>query len=297
MSDFLSRLADRALGHDAPVSPRLHSLFEPERPVPGTGLGWAQASPDWAEGTPADGRPAAGTVAGREPGLGRGGADLGWPGSPAPEAGQTVTARQAGGPRDGRARGSALAAAPSASALAAPIVAAVESEDHLPSHPDVPDVPDAPSAGERADIGPGPRGTRAGRPPREPSWARVTAAHPGQLPVGGTEPPPLGRRVFREDAWPVSAEPGVSPTGVPSPGSGIAARTYEVLSARVLQPHDRNRALQIPGPEPVVTITIGRVDVRAEPASESDHRATPAPRRGPEPLSLNEYLRRREQGG
>jgi hypothetical protein len=75
----------------------------------------------------------------------------------------------------------------------------------------------------------------------------------------------------------------------------MAGRAREVLAARVLGPHDRNRAPQSTDPEPVINITIGRIDVRAGPASEGERRARPAPRGGPEPLGLNEYLRRREQ--
>jgi hypothetical protein len=77
----------------------------------------------------------------------------------------------------------------------------------------------------------------------------------------------------------------------------MVGRAHEVLAARVLGPHDWNRAPQSPGPEPVINITIGRIDVRAGSASEGERRAKPASRGGPEPLGLNEYLRRREQRG
>jgi hypothetical protein len=75
----------------------------------------------------------------------------------------------------------------------------------------------------------------------------------------------------------------------------MAGRAYDVLAARVLRPHDRTRALQSQDPEPVINITIGRIDVRAGLAPDGERRARPAPRGGPEPLGLNEYLRRREQ--
>jgi hypothetical protein len=293
VSDFLSTLSDRALGKDVPLSPRLRSLFEPERLVFGTGLGWAQASSQWAEGTPAGVRPAAETAAGRELDPGPGGAGPGWPESPAPGAGQAVTAWRASEPRDGRPGSLAPAATPPVSAPAFPVGTIGESAVPLPSHPEEPDTP---GAGQDAGIRLGPRGARAGRLPREPSRARVRAADPGQLPVGGIEPPPSARPILREDAWPVPAGPGVQPAGVLSTGSGMAGRAYDVLAARVLRPYERNRAPQNPSPEPVINITIGRVDVRAAPASEGERRAEPAPRGGPEPLSLNEYLHRREQG-
>lgn len=296
MSDFLSRLADRALGKDAPVSPRLRSRFEPERMVSGAGLGWAEASSQRAEGMPADVTPAVGTPAGREPYLDAGGAGLRRPAPPASGVRRAVTARQASEPRDDRARGPAPTAAPPVRAPAFPGVPAGESAVHLPSHPDRTDAPDTPGAGQRAATRLDPPSTGAGRPPGERSRARVRAAHPGEHPVGGIEPPPSARLVLRDDAWAVLAGPGAQPAGAPSPGGEMAGRTYEVLAARVLGPHDRNRALQNPDPEPVINITIGRIDVRAAPPPEAERRGRPASRGGPEPLGLNEYLRRREQG-
>lgn len=294
MSDFLSRLADRALGKDAPVTPRLRSLFEPERLVSGTGLGWTQASSHGAEGTSADVRPPTGMATGREPDLGRRGAGLGWPGSPAPKAGQTVTARLASEPRDGRARGPAAATASSASASASLEVTAGGPAVNLPSHLDVTDVPDRSGAEQRA-AQLRPSGTGTGLQAFQPSRGRARAAHPGQHPADGIEPPSSARLVLHEDAWPVPAGSGVQPSGVPSPGSEMAGRAYDVLAARVLRPHDRTRAMQSQDPEPVINITIGRIDVRAGSAPDGELRARPAPRGEPEPLGLNEYLRRREQ--
>jgi len=48
------------------------------------------------------------------------------------------------------------------------------------------------------------------------------------------------------------------------------------------------------GPDPVINITIGRIEVRAGSASSGERRAEPAASRAAKPLSLEEYLRRRE---
>ena len=65
------------------------------------------------------------------------------------------------------------------------------------------------------------------------------------------------------------------------------------LAPRPLPSRAEPRA-KIPAPDPVINITIGRIEVRAAPAPGGERRAEPAARRAAKPLSLEEYLRRRE---
>jgi hypothetical protein len=65
------------------------------------------------------------------------------------------------------------------------------------------------------------------------------------------------------------------------------------LAPRPLPSRAEPRAT-IAAPDPVINITIGRIEVRAGPAPGGERRAEPAARRAAKPLSLEEYLRRRE---
>ena len=120
------------------------------------------------------------------------------------------------------------------------------------------------------------RPTAAGSP--EPTGTPARAHPPPAAPVG----PPASVRPS------VAADPAAAsgpPTGLFTiPGPVAAARTE---AARRASP---SRDIT---PAPVVNVTIGRVEVRQPPAPP-----TPPPVRapGPRPLSLDEYLERRNSG-
>jgi hypothetical protein len=90
--------------------------------------------------------------------------------------------------------------------------------------------------------------------------------------------------------------PGMTPPGVTPPDRDLrrsvtAADT--ALTPRLLPSRAEPQA-KIPAPDPVINITIGRIEVRAGPAPGGERRTEPAARRTAKPLSLEEYLRRRE---
>jgi hypothetical protein len=106
--------------------------------------------------------------------------------------------------------------------------------------------------------------------------AEVSLAHPAETPRPETPAPP----------------PIVLPESVREPSPDPPQRTHAV--APLVPPAPPKKIAAAPDAEPVVHITIGRIEVKAaaEPA--------PAPRRGPQrrqPLGLDEYLRRRSAGG
>lgn len=117
--------------------------------------------------------------------------------------------------------------------------------------------------------------------PRLPvgSRRRPTASGEGSVTPAGSPPRPVTqcpegplRDVERPDG----------------PLQGIAAAAHAVAAPRAWLP-----PRQVPDPEPVVHITIGRVEVRATAEPQ------PAPRRGPrrrQALGLDEYLRRKAGG-
>jgi len=304
VSDFLSRLADRALGSDPPVRPRLGSLFEPQRPVFPAGPDWIwapragdEAEPPYAGGE-AEAPHAGGEV--KVPRLGSAaaaprpdgeaaraafGEPADGPWSPASVTAQAILVQQASEPDNGRAGTSAPPAVSPARETTAHSWPGAESPGRV-----APAV--RPSLWE-----PGRTGSAApGEPPPHLSSRRVSpdrpeAAHPAPVSSAGFTAP-SSRLGLPEEGWP--APPGQAPGGPPRGSAG--SRAPQVLPAPWSRSRDRDQGAAIPGPEPVINITIGRIDVRAWPESESGSAAKPAPRSRPEPLSLDEYLRRRGEG-
>ena len=68
---------------------------------------------------------------------------------------------------------------------------------------------------------------------------------------------------------------------VVEPGQVVPPARHEWLPAR---------AAATPAPEPVVNVTIGRIEVRVAPAAQAPTRQRPE---GPKPMGLDHYLRQR----
>ncbi len=142
----------------------------------------------------------------------------------------------------------------------------------------------------------------AARPTEAPVAAPSPASHPAAAPSGRPAPPAT-------PAAPVVAVPpaaaisGVAPPS--APGAALGPGTAPPLAAPAVvgdvapvspvpSPARWATAAEdaTPGPA-IIHVTIGRVEVRARPAAEPPNR--PVPR--PEPVTLEEYLRRRSRGG
>ena len=311
MSDLFERIAVRALGGDALVMPRLPSRFEPGRDGPAGAdvLVWAEA--DASEARPAGvAEPLRGPVAGRTPiWLGRDvDAERGdgpWlpdpelPPAPTPAGPAALTTGEAGpdeaGPDEGPAggpaggtaresassrrparRGPAPSAPPTGLRRAAGSVSRGGSdavaEGPVPTTVAIAEPPPAPAPSpRRRPVATRPRALAAGDPRDEPErvWLEVPVA-------SGPAPDRPSR--------PVAAL--ADPPMVSAPGLWGADRPALV----------RSRAAGGPSgsPEPVVQVTIGRVEVRAPaPPSRPPELARP-PRRSPE--GLGDYLARRSDG-
>lgn len=274
MSDFLSRMVDRARGTVAAVVPRLPSRFEPDPAVP-------LLRPDAGEEAPPP-----------EPVMAAGDGAL--PG-PVPDAGEARptparpgATRATGDDQDGSRRVRVLPAEPSDTRRRPPAYRADGGD--APAQPDGesearPDRGrrDGAAVSLRSD-GPAARPAPEQPPPRD-GFARRSRTPPA-APVlvrrdahAGDRPEPADRGVLvpaRPAADPL--EPGPVAPAAPSrwaggdgPPAGGATTT-----------------------EAVVNVTIGRIEVRAVPGSQT--RREPARRGGPKPLGLEEYLQRRGAG-
>jgi hypothetical protein len=256
--DFFERLIDKAIGTEAGIAPRLRSLFEP----------MPQAAPgsNWLEEPEHDATPAAPAHRSHE--------------APPPTAQRRMMERDCGPPHDiaGRPAGNEPAAA---------------------MHPHGTVFGDAPIDGNSLE----PAMALAAVP-------RVTldAAHPD-----GTPPPPralaaapLTPRRARTSA-PIAPVRRRDPSAQDEAGAGDARtppqlvpdsrvtieRVFLETPSRVAhrqQPDDRYADPSQAPAAPTVNITIGRVEVRAVSAPGAKPRAEA---RGPQPLGLDEYLKRR----
>ncbi|HYY93299.1 MAG TPA: hypothetical protein VE713_02180 [Pyrinomonadaceae bacterium] len=190
----------------------------------------------------------------------------------------------------------------------------------------------APSASRNASASGDPEPARRGRPleraailergagpdverPAEPSHNRAELA-PVRTSPGLRSEPPQGAHNHVELAPPVSTLLVVEPqldsaardaivmSGVPSPESPSPPSLAAVVRGHVAAPPPATRtgprragpvtprALAAPRrSEPDVHVTIGRVEVRATPPP-----SPPMRRNAPQPMSLDEYLRRRTSG-
>jgi hypothetical protein len=139
------------------------------------------------------------------------------------------------------------------------------------------------------------RDIRDARPPTAP------APHPDD---GGPQPPgvPVPRGPEPVPDLPVPPAGAVGPAGpgaslgspVPAPRRARPAPPAgPELRPRPAGPDPAAAAGKPAAPEPVIHVSIGRIEVRAVPA-ESRTAARPEQ---PQPMSLDEYLERRNQGG
>jgi hypothetical protein len=272
MSDFLSTLLARARG-DAPgespavlLQPRPLARFEPTAPAGWDALTFSAESSPAEPPPPAPGAPPPPlappdyrspipmTPAGHapDPGLATGLSPK--PQPPPPAARDQQQPQTPGGPL----------AKPAPAPLAAP--------------PLTPQPPLAPPAGD---------GARPSRPPIEPNPAEISTTTPPGVQPALTILPESERLASSPaptsdpaDRLPAHLEPALPP-----PRTG---RLQPALPAPPEAPAPPPAA----PPDPVINVTIGRVEIRAAAPA-------PAPERRPRPeppvLSLDDYLRRRQQ--
>jgi hypothetical protein len=242
MSDFLDRLAVRAIGSGPLLAPRLPSLFEPLQRAPIMPVFEAgEATPPRRETAPAA------TV------------------SPA-----AVPPRVAHAP---------VTATPPGSAVARTVTDPTPAP--MPPHAaaSAPDTvtPRAPIAAATSP----PVTERAVPPPTPPRTADVRA------------PQPVRPRHTRIEADPVQATTSAPPTSgalLPASTPVFAAASAPARSSHAaMRPPAAHTGTANASAEPAVHVSIGRLEIRAAPAS-----TTPARRRdGPQPSSLDDYLRQR----
>ena len=242
MSDFLDRLAARAIGGETTLAPRLPSLFEPLQRVPIMPLADAgEAPPGRREAAPA-------------------------------MHAVPVEAPTSATPASTSAQPAAARVAPIAHVVAATSASAAASAAQHASAPS--------TVGERAF-------TPAVDRPAAPSVLARPAMPAPPLPVQ-----PRQTRVA--PARPETARtPASNGTLLPTPAPVFAApRTAPARSGRTVA--TRAAAARAEGKvdamgEPVVHVSIGRLEVRAAPVAA----APPRRREGPQPGSLDDYLRQR----
>jgi hypothetical protein len=293
--DFLTRLVDKTLGIDGGITPRMRSLFEPAQEFE------LDASQLWPEAQSAE-------VA------------------PQPEGADSGAHRRSVRAADDRPHLQRDDLLPTERLPRAPL--AISQQEHRPdAAPDQGTAPAEPRPGSvtapdqdtvRAER------TRRPAPAAVPAQNRPATGERGGARIGALAMP-LAFRAARPDETNATAPqpefappaaPALLPTRVdwpagpearsPMPAASIPERAATLLTSA------RRAAIQgippIPGgPQqprweerraeqndqtagPIINVTIGRVEVRAVPAP-----ATKSPRAapGPQPLSLDEYLKRR----
>ncbi len=292
MSDFISRLVDRAQGHGAIVQPVVRPLFS-------EGPALTEPALEASAIEPASVRP---FIAAR-------------PGSPAAESSRAAAIRDDVAPRSAAiedhlapAASNVAAATPPRAVHAAwgvPAAAFSAGAGTLtrvaiqPPSAAEPPTRDPPSPSDGAEAHPAARETAAGPPVRagfEPARAHTarTDAAPAPadldafrtadlevaLPVTGPQPPPPPRM----------GQPRAEP--VPPPTVGDSTRS--LLAAALIRPDPAVRPAaarpSVPEPVPTVRVSIGRIDVRAEAPPPTPTVIAARPPSGF--VSLDEYLRR-----
>jgi hypothetical protein len=249
MSDFLDRLASRAIGSESAgarsaLAPRLPSLFEPLQRAPIMPL------PDDGETSPGQHETVSAAPVAPTP------APVRSPRAPTMAAMETSrVAADAPDATPGPTPARAAAIAPRAAVQPAASAA----------------VPAPSSTVERVVVSPAPTEVSAPRSVR-PRQMRIAIEQPGLA----TPPHPV-QGALLAPATPVF---GATRAGEASggPAHAAAARTP---AAAVGQGHA--------GGEPIVHVSIGRLEVRAAPVAA----ASPRRRDGPQPSSLDDYLRQR----
>lgn len=277
--DFLARMVDKALGTEGGIAPRMRSLFEPALEAP------LAASPTWLNESTRAAEPMPEDAHGHPS----------WP-SPVAEPGRPP-------PHDdsppGRAEQAPVAAAAPRKA-GAPLAsdAAPAAKLQPPAVPAVAAKPVPPVIVPMPD-----RFEPSAIPLPIPAPA-ATAAAPRRGEAGASPPPPRLGPVpqaalppMREDQAATSEEHGSSlsadepaPTRlVPTPA--VERFLVAVPSVRRRAQRDERGRQQPDAPAAaVVNVTIGRVEVRAMPAPAAQ---PPRAARGPQPLSLDDYLKQR----
>ncbi|KAA0068671.1 hypothetical protein [Rhodanobacter sp. T12-5] len=243
MSDFLDRLAARAIGGGTALAPRLPSLFEPLQRAPIMPLsGDGEPPPGHHETVSAS--TTAPTAAPMRPPL-------------APAATVPDTSRVA-----------PAALEPVSVPLPTRVAASASRHDMPPSPPTA--VPAPPLLVERSVALPVPPQIVTPSPIR-PRQSRIATEHPESA---SPSHPPNGALL------PAPA-PVFGTTRADAPGRSMPVAALRTLAAPA--------GLDSASSEPVVHVSIGRLEVRAAPAP-----TTPTRRRdGPQPSSLDDYLRQR----
>ncbi len=292
MSDFFTRLAERTLGLALIIQPIKPSLFAPELDAGGATPG---CHPERSEGSP---RPSSQTLRFAQ-------GDSQWQGVEIPAQARSV-ATSAAQSQHARMKytGPAVAAArpstgnipvetpiPSGGTLAAPS----SSRDNGWSSADE----GALRLSGVGWTGNAYRGTLTESPSNEDKHKAPTAPRIGPLSLqngGGREFTPavhtlesaaqlheqtISRHVVLGERTTRSSQSDV--------GTRFIASELASIPAPQAQP-------EVSTPEPAIQVTIGRVEVRAVTAPPTTTRSQPQPARPPA-MSLDEYLRRQEQGG
>ena len=293
--DFIQRLVSRALDEDSAIEPRLPSLFEPAS-ASWVDTDWqdmsAQVADEAAEGDAGDNRLETGRHRGEVAPVPTGGDDN-LPQTTSPRDVALTAAAPAPelrpiapGDVDGEAHPSATVTPPhqlvaAARARAAPNVRSMQAKSAKRPAPNLPDVP---IRGLRPLVG------------EERAVARRPSTADPDQPVAA--PSLTARRSSFADMddpanFPVSTGRGGA-RGALVPSSTAAAQRIAVALPGVPYRPGRNEALIEHADDsaaPTVNVTIGRVEVRALPAA-----TTVKPRnerRGPQPMTLDDYLKQR----
>ena len=243
MSDFLDRLATRAIGSETALVPRLPSLFEP---LQRTSI------------------------------------------MPASDDGEAV-------PRH-RETVSAATVAPTIAPTRlpqAPVVAMTDAPHVAPSAVEpVAAPPHAAADMPRAAVQPAP--IAAAAPTPSPAIGRPVASSTLLRPVEVSAPLPVRPRQTRIAAEPTETVVPSQPSNgallpAPTPVFGAAAAPARSGRAAAFRPPAGPAGAGSSSGDPVVHVSIGRLEVRAAPASTTP----PRHRDGPQPSSLDDYLRQR----
>ncbi len=271
MSDFLSTLIARARG-DAPgegpaslIQPRPLARFEPA-----SAAGWDALSLSVESGAEAPARPAPGDGPSLAPPAPQPQADIGPADQAAPEPPATQPPpRHAPQPAARERQPSEL-----------PVPAAAESAPApLAAQPLTPQRPPAPPSGEEA---------RPSRPPAAPGPAENPAPAPPRVQPAQT----IVQQSERQTSLPAATAPPAEKTTRLEPA--LSAPPANGLQPALSPPPPTSAQPPAAGPEPVINVTIGRVEIRAVAAPPPPQRT---PRTEPAVMSLEDYLRRRREKG
>jgi hypothetical protein len=266
--DFLWRVIDRAFERAAPIEPRLRSLFEPHDQVAAAGGTWlaelARADEDEIASNGADAD-----------------TDSGVSGAHARRAARDSAAAVEPGRESGAAphRYSRLSARPPQAGSAGTL----PPEEHSPRATDT--HRDSLARAERESLHRMSNPPDAVLLPREISASMDEAGDSATARTTLQAPEVAGRSAERSEN---RQEESVSPA---SPMQRIAIEPPTVSHRPKREPIHEEEAAR--SPEPIVNVTIGRVEIRAVPAPRASARQRS---QGPKPMSLDEYLKRRGGG-